>query len=38
MLQYVLDTNIVARLLDNDPRVVPRVASLSQSASVDSRW
>jgi tRNA(fMet)-specific endonuclease VapC len=27
-IEYVLDTNIVARLLDNDPRVVPRVTLL----------
>jgi tRNA(fMet)-specific endonuclease VapC len=27
-VKYVLDTNIVARLLEGDTRVVPRVASL----------
>lgn len=28
-MKYVLDTNIVARLLDGDARVVPRVAGLT---------
>jgi len=27
-VKYVLDTNIVARLLEGDPRVVPRVSAL----------
>ena len=27
-MKYVLDTNIVARLLEGDPRVVPRVSAL----------
>ncbi|HET7538567.1 MAG TPA: PIN domain-containing protein [Polyangiaceae bacterium] len=31
-MKYVLDTNIVARLLEGDPRVVPRVAGLGVSS------
>ena len=27
-MKYVLDTNVVARLLEGDPRVVPRVSAL----------
>ena len=28
-MKYVLDTNVVARLLDNDARVVPRFAAVA---------